>query len=182
MKTKKYLTSGELEKFLAAARKTRNGVRDYALALTCFRHGLRVSELIDIRLSELDLSSAHLFVRRSKNSLPGSHPVEGDEMRALRAWLRLRAIHECAASDLLFLSTRGPFTRQAMNYLFAEIGKAAALAFRVTPHMLRHSCGYYLANRGTDTRMIQEYLGHSNIQNTVIYTAINPDRFKTLFR
>lgn len=179
---KRFLTESEIESFLKASRLTRNGVRDFCLALMSLRHGLRVSELIDIRLSEVDLSSGHLYVRRRKGSLSTGQPMEGDEMRAVRAWMRERSAHVMAGSDYLFLSERGAFTRQAINYLFAEIGKKAALPMKVHPHMLRHSCGYELANRGRTTRDIQDYLGHKNIKHTVIYTATNAARFKGIWR
>ena len=92
-----------MKRFLAAARGGRHGVRDYLLMLMAYRHGLRVSELIDIRLSDLDLGTGRLFVRRKKGSLSTHQPVEGDELRALRAWLRERAARSDADS---------PHTRQ----------------------------------------------------------------------
>jgi type 1 fimbriae regulatory protein FimB len=88
----------------------------------------------------------------------------------LRAWLRERNQRQDARSSYLFLSERGPMTRQAVNYLVKECGLRAKLRFHVHPHMLRHSTGYYLANRGYDTRLIQDYLGHKNIMHTVRYT------------
>ena len=113
---KNVLTSAEMKRFLAAARGGRHGVRDYLLMLMAYRHGLRVSELIDIRLSDLDLGTGRLFVRRKKGSLSTHQPVEGDELRALRAWLRERAARSDADSPYLFLGERGPLTRQAINY------------------------------------------------------------------
>jgi site-specific recombinase XerD len=100
----------------------------------------------------------------------------------LRAWLRQREAYPNADSNYLFLSERGPLTRQAINYLVKEIGKRAKLNFDVNPHMLRHSTGYYLANRGYDTRLIQDYLGHKNITHTVRYTRTAASRFENLWR
>jgi len=80
------------------------------------------------------------------------------------------------------LSERGPMTRQAVNYLVAEIGQRAKLRFHAHPHMLRHSTGYYLANRGYDTRLVQDYLGHKNIMHTVRYTRTAATRFEGLWR
>lgn len=179
---RKYLTEPEIDAFLKAARKTRNPARDYCLALMAYRHGFRVSELIDVRLAEVILSSSQLIVRRKKGSLGTSQPIEGDELRAIRAWLRERATHSMAGSDYFFLSERGAFTRQAINYLFAKIGKEAGLPVKVHPHMLRHSCGYELANKGNTTRDIQDYLGHKSINHTVLYTATNANRFKGMWR
>lgn len=179
---KNFLTEAETDAFIKAARQTRNGVRDHCLVLMAFRHGLRVSEVIDIRLNELDLDGGHLFVRRRKGSLSTHQPIEGDELRAIKAWLRERSLHKMSHSPLLFLSERGPFTRQAINYLVKTIGEKAGFDFKVNPHMLRHSCGFALADRNTATRTIQDYLGHKNIQHTVIYTATNPERFKNIWR
>jgi integrase len=111
-----------------------------------------------------------LYVRRNKGSLSTHQPIDGDELRALRAWLRERDQRPDARLPYLFLSERGPFTRQAVNYLAAAIGQRAGLPFRVHPHMLRHACGYCLANRGYDTRLIQDYLGHPDITHTVRYS------------
>lgn len=177
-----FLTEAEMQRFLDAARYGRHGVRDYLLLLLTYRHGLRVSEAIDLRLKDFDLGTARLFVRRKKGSLSTHQPLEGDEIRALRAWLRERELRQDARSSYLFLSERGPMTRQAVNYLAKEIGRRATLRFHVHPHMLRHSTGYYLANRGYDTRLIQDYLGHKNIAHTVKYTRTAAVRFEGLWR
>jgi site-specific recombinase XerD len=179
---KNFLTASEMKKFLEAARKGRHGVRDYCLMLTAYRHGLRVSELIDIRHKDLDFDSARIYVRRLKGSLSTHQPIEGDELRAIRAWLKIRENYPNASSNYLFLSERGPLTRQAVNYLVEQIGKRAKLGFKVNPHMLRHSTGYYLANKGCDTRLIQDYLGHRNITHTVRYTRTSAHRFEGLWR
>jgi site-specific recombinase XerD len=181
-KEKNFLTEAEMKKFLEAARKTRHGVRDHCLMLMAFRHGLRVSELIDIRLKDLDIETSRIYVRRLKGSLSTHQPIEGDELRALRAWLRIREDYPNAGSNYLFLSERGMMTRQAINYLVNQIGKKATLDFKVTPHSIRHSTGYYLANKGYDTRLIQDYLGHKNIAHTVRYTRTAASRFEGLWR
>ncbi len=179
---KNFLTESEIKKFLAAARKGRHAVRDFCLMLVAYRHGLRVSELIDIRLKDLDLETGRIFVRRVKGSLSTHQPIEGDELRAIRAWLRQRENYPNSSSNYLFSSERGILTRQAINYLVAQIGKRAKLNFDVNPHMLRHSTGYYLANKGYDTRLIQDYLGHKNITHTVRYTRTAANRFEGLWR
>jgi site-specific recombinase XerD len=144
-----------------------------------YRHGLRVSELTDLRMKDLDLDASRIFVRRKKGSLSTHQPIEGDELRAIRAWLRERGETK---SPYLFLSERGPMTRQAVNYLFKEIARRADLQTHVHPHMLRHSTGYYLANKGYDTRLIQDYLGHKNISHTTKYTRTAAIRFEGLWR
>jgi type 1 fimbriae regulatory protein FimB len=179
---KDFLTEAEMKRFLDAARHGRHGVRDHAMMIVTYRHGLRVSELIDIRIKDLDLETSRLYVRRKKGSLSTHQPIEGDELRAIRAWLRERELRSDARSSYLFLSERGPLTRQAMNYLVAQAGKRAKLRFHVHPHMLRHSTGYYLANRNYDTRLVQDYLGHRNIAHTVRYTRTAAVRFEGLWR
>lgn len=179
---KDFLTEAEIRRFLDAARQGRHGLRDHLMMLMAYRHGLRVSELIDIRLKDVDLETGRLYVRRKKGSLSTHQPMEGDELRALRAWLRQREQRRDARLPQLFLSERGPMVRQAVNYLVAQIDQRAKLRFHVHPHMLRHSTGYYLANRGYDTRLVQDYLGHKNIAHTVRYTRTAAVRFGGLWR
>jgi type 1 fimbriae regulatory protein FimB len=182
-RAKDFLTVAEMHEFLGAAKLGRHGARDYAMMLLCYRHGLRVSELIDIRLGDIDLATSRLYVRRLKGSLSTSQPIEGDELRSLRSWLRERSLDcNAAHSPYLFLSERGPMTRQALNYLVGQIARRAKLGFKVNPHMLRHSCGFYLANKGLDTRLIQDYLGHRNISHTTRYTRTAASRFEGLWR
>src|SRR5215467_7397972 len=106
-----------MKRFLDGARGSRHGTRNHAMMLMAYRHGLRVSELIDLRLRDIDLDSARLYVRRKKGSLSTHQPIEGDELRALRAWLREREERADSHSSYLFLGERGPITRQAVNYL-----------------------------------------------------------------
>jgi len=179
---RRHLTEIEIADFLRAARRTRNGVRDYCISVMAYRHGLRVSEITEMRLDQIELGSARFFTRRMKNGIDTTHVIEGDELRAIRAWLRLRSIHKMAQSDLVFLSNRGPMTRQAVNYLVAVIGRKAKITIKVFPHMLRHACGFTLANNNTATATIQEYLGHRSIQNTAVYVAQNTERFRNMWR
>ena len=146
------------------------------MILLAFRHGLRAAEIVDLRWDQVDLGrNACLHVRRVKNGLPSVHPLQGDEMRALRALKR--------ESTFVFVSERGtPFTRAGFAKMVARLGQEAKFKFGVHPHMLRHACGYALANRGHDTRALQAYLGHKNIQHTVRYTELSPTRFKDFWR
>jgi type 1 fimbriae regulatory protein FimB len=144
------------------------------MVLLTYRHGLRVSELVDMHLRDLDLDAARIYVRRRKGSLSTTQPIEGDELRALWAYLRERG---ATKAPYLLISERGPLTRQAVNYLLKEIGQRAKLDISGHLHMLRHSTGYCLANKGYDTRLIQDYLGHKNINHTVKYTRTAASRF-----
>ncbi len=177
---KNFLTEAEIERFLRSSRKGQHGVRNFAMMLLVYRHGLRVSELVNMLIADVDLDSGRLFVRRSKGSLSTSQPLDGVEIRALRAWLRQRINAPCCNSALLFLSERGPMTRQAVNYLVAVVGERAGLG-HVWPHMIRHATGFALANKGCDTRLIQDFLGHRNIRHTQLYTRTAAVRFEGLW-
>ena len=164
---------------MAAARKNRWGHRDATMILVAYRHGLRVSELVDLRWDQVDFRTANLHVRRVKQGTPSTHPILGDELRALR---RLQREQE-PKSAFLFTSERGaPFGTAGFARMVERAGAEGRLAFKVHPHMLRHACGYALANRGHDTRALQAYLGHKNIQHTVRYTELSPRRFKDFWR
>jgi integrase len=176
---RKYLTPREVERLMAAARKSgRYGHRDATMILIAFRHGLRASELCDLRWSEVELATGRLHVRRVKNGSPSVHPLQGDELRALR-----RLQREQEPSTHVFTTERGgPMTPKGFNTAMHRIGERAGMPFPVHPHMLRHACGYALANAGHDTRALQAYLGHQNIQHTVRYTELSSSRFKDFWR
>jgi site-specific recombinase XerD len=123
---------------------------------------------------QVDFNQAVLHVRRAKNGTPSTHPLTGREMRALR---RLR--REAPVSPFMFLSERGaPFTTAGFARMLERAALSAAFDIKVHPHMLRHACGFALANQGRDTRGLQAYLGHRYIQHTVRYTELSSDRFK----
>jgi integrase len=178
-RTREYLTEREIERLLKAAGNNRWGHRDATMILVAYRHGLRASELVDLRWDQVDFSHATLAVRRVKSGSPATHPIRGDELRALR---RLQREQE-PKSPFVFTSERdAPFTRAGFARMVERAGEAAGLGFRAHPHMLRHACGFALANKGHDTRALQAYLGHKNIQHTVRYTELSPDRFKDFWR
>src|SRR5262245_60861932 len=175
---REHLIEREVEKLMGAARRNRNGHRDATMILVAFRHGLRASELCGLRWEQVDLVHGRLHVTRAKNGLASTHPLTGIELRALR---RLQREH--APGRYVFESERGaPFTVAGFRRMIERLGRAAKLAFNAHPHMLRHACGFKLANQGVDTRALQHYLGHKNIQHTVRYTEMAPDRFKDFWR
>ncbi|HIF6628473.1 TPA: tyrosine-type DNA invertase [Serratia marcescens] len=179
MKQRKYLTQSEVERLLQQALVGGNAERDYCLIFMSFIHGFRVSEACHLRLSDLDLKGQCLYIRRIKNGFSTTHPLLKDEIRAIRCWLAVRAGSRGADSDWLFLSRQGnALTRQRVYQIISRLGKAADISVEPHPHMLRHACGFALANRGIDTRLIQDYLGHKNIRHTVRYTASNAERFE----
>ena len=179
LRTREYLTEAEVERLIEAAKNNRWGHRDAAMILVAYRHGLRVSELVDLRWDQVDFRTATLHVRRVKQGTPSTHPMVGDELRALR---RLQREQE-PKSPFVFTSERGaPFTTAGFARMIERAGLEAKFGFKAHPHMLRHACGYTLANRGHDTRALQAYLGHKNIQHTVRYTELSPERFKNFWQ
>jgi len=179
LRTREYLTEAEVERLMKAATGNRHGHRDATMILVAYRHGLRVSELVDLRWDQVDFRTATLHVRRVKQGTPSTHPIIGDELRSLR---RLQREQE-PKSPFVFTSERGaPFTTAGFARMIERAGIEAKFGFKPHPHMLRHACGYALANRGHDTRALQAYLGHKNIQHTVRYTELSPTRFKDFWR
>lgn len=174
-RSREYLTNTEIDKLRKSAKNLgRHGMRDDTLILMMFRHGLRVSEVIALKWDQVDLKKGFLHVKRLKNGLPSTHPIRGTELRLLRQLQR-----QYGDSPYIFTSERrAPLTDRAVRHIIARAGQAALFSFTIHPHMLRHSTGFYLANKGTDTRAIQSYLGHANIKNTVIYTELSPERFR----
>ena len=193
---RKHLTLLEVDRLLAATKENpRTGLRDRCLILLMFRHGLRVTEACAMRMDQVDLESKILQVRRLKGGLSTTQPLRTEEIRLLKGWMaeRERWLRQWRKSSgtggaaldrqALFLSTRGTaLSRKTFWALLRRYGELAELSLPPHPHMLRHACGFALADQGADTRLIQDYLGHRNIQHTVRYTATNPVRFEKLWR
>jgi type 1 fimbriae regulatory protein FimB len=177
-----YLTGLEVGKLIAATRGSRNEARDRCLLLLIFRHGLRVSEACRLKLEQVDTKGKVLHIVRLKRGFSTTQPLRGDELKAIGAWLKQRARMQPTGKAFFVSEQRRPLHRSTVNLMLATCSKAAALPFSAHPHMLRHACGFALADQGADTRLIQDYLGHRNIQHTVRYTAANPARFEKLWR
>ena len=181
---REYLTAEEIAKLLTASKTSRNPERDYCMLLLMFRHGLRVSELCTLKLSDINLETRELHVNRLKGCDSGPHPLYNGETAAVRAWLAKRAeMNPPESCDTLFISERRkPLSRVTVWLMLTKTARAAGLEhLEIHPHMLRHSCGYALVNKGTDIRVIQGYLGHRSISSTVRYTKLDSKRFSKLF-
>jgi len=175
LRSREYLTSEEVDQLITAARSLgRHGHRDMTMILLMFRHGLRVSELVTLRWDMIDMKQGILHVSRLKNGVSSTHPLHGPELRALRKLKR-----DYPDTPYIFVSERkGPVTASNVRKIVSRAGDKANLGMPIHPHMLRHSTGFKLANDGRDTRAIQLYLGHKNIQHTVRYTELAVGRFK----
>jgi len=179
VRSREYLTAAEVDRLRKAARSvSRHGLRNATMILLAYRHGLRVAELINLRWDQLDLEQGFFHVRRLKRGVPSTHPLTGGEIRALR---RLKS----AAPDMIYVfvsERKGPLTDSSVRKMVARAGEIAELGFPVHPHQLRHGCGYKLANDKQDTRAIQLFLGHRNIQHTVKYTELAAGRFQDFWQ
>jgi len=164
--TIKFLTLDETRRLFACIADKRNK----AIFLIAYRHGLRASEIGLLRVDDLDLKRLRVMLHRLKGSLSGEHPLQADEARALKAWLKSRDTD----SPILFPSRRNlPISRQMLDVLMKRYGVAAAIPKDKRHfHVLKHSIATHLLDAGAELRFLQDWLGHSNIQNTVIYTAL----------
>jgi integrase len=182
MRPREHLTPAEVDRLLKAAGSVgRYGHRDATLLLVAYRHGLRVSELVALEWHQVDFKAGVLQVVRRKSGTPSTHPLRGPEIRALRRLHREQ--QDGHGGTYVFTTERGgPMTADNVRRLMRRAGELAGLPWPVHPHVLRHSCGYKLANDGHDTRALAHWLGHRNIQNTMRYTELAPGRFKDFWR
>ena len=175
---RRYLTEGELDRLIKAARKGRYGQRDATLILLMARHGLRVTEAVDLHWDQVDFSKGHLHVKRLKGGINSVHPIQGDELRALRELKRGQE----PKSAFVFTSERGgPMTRSNVSKMIEAAGERAGLP-HCHPHALRHTCGHLLADAGHDTRRLQLWLGHADIKHTARYSELSAKPFRDFWR
>ncbi len=175
---REYLRPSEVESLMAAARQIgRHGIRDAAMILLMFRHGLRTAELVALKWSSVDLKGGYIEIHRVKHGHDSVHPLRSPELRALRQLKR-----DYPETQYVFVSElKAPLSTRSVRHIIARAGKLAGIPFPVHRHQLRHACGYYLASQGHDTRAIQDYLGHQNIHHTVRYTQMSPQRFENFW-
>ncbi len=178
-----YLTYAEVQKIFQSIPAGKNCIRDRCMVIMCFIHGLRASELTGIKINDIDFLSNLIYIRRIKNGFSTTHPLHPREVLLLKKWLDLRSNYNKCQNEWLFLSNSGnKISRQNFYNSLVKYGKLAGLSIKAHPHMLRHACGFELADQGLDTRLIQDYLGHKNIRHTVHYTASNAARFSNIWQ
>lgn len=187
MGQRRYLTESEIAKLLEACKLTSYPHRNKSMVLLAFRHGLRASELCSLQWKDLFEGRTRIHVHRVKKGNSYDHHLKEDEIRALGFWEKERArkfpwIKESEDKAYIFISKRNDaMTPKGFAQLMEMLGRKAGLPMKVFPHMLRHACGYYLANKGADARLIQDYLGHRSLNQIINYTRVNHERFKDLF-
>jgi site-specific recombinase XerD len=171
LRTREHLTPSEVEAVIEAAKANRHGHRDATMILVTFRHGLRAAEVCGLRWDQARCSMCG-------GSRTGS--------RARTRWSATRC-GPCAgssgrASRRPSSSSASAVPRSRLARMIERAAAGAGLELKAHPHMLRHACGYALANKGHDTRAIQGWLGHRSITSTAVYTALAPNRFKDFWR
>ncbi len=164
--TIKLLTADETRRLFAVIKRE----RDRAMFLLAYRHGLRASEIGMLHVTDVDLKKLRVMIRRVKGSLPGEHPLQPDEAKAIKAWLKARDTD----SPILFTSVRNePISRRGLDWLMKQYGELAKLPQdKQHFHVLKHSVATHLLDAGADIRFVQDWLGHANIQNTLIYAYL----------
>lgn len=176
LRGRKYLRPEEVNGLAKEARKSRNGTRDALMIRMAYEHGLRISELVAMKWQQIDLDAHQVAIQRVKGSISGTHPLQGNTIRELRKLQR----QDGRSHGHVFTSERGaPVSIDGFRKMFHRLSERV-MGVKWNPHALRHACGYHLINEGVDIRTVQQYLGHSNIQNTVIYTAMSSRAFSKL--
>jgi integrase/recombinase XerD len=183
-KLPEFLTVEEVDRLLAAPdRRTPRGARDAAMLETLYATGLRVSELVKLRLRDVNFDAGYLMAY-GKGRKERLVPVGESALAALRAYVEsARPVFSGGrAVDALFLTHHGgPMTRQGFWKLLGRYAVVAAIRKRISPHKLRHSFATHLVERGADLRAVQAMLGHADIGTTEIYTHLSRGHLRTLY-
>jgi type 1 fimbriae regulatory protein FimB/type 1 fimbriae regulatory protein FimE len=178
-RSREHLTEREVERLIEAAKDNRWGHRDSIMVLLTFRHGLRASELVDLRWEQVDLENAILHVSRVKQGTPATHPLTGRELRALRRLQR----EQVSKSPFVFVSESGaPFSSRGFQAMVERAAKVAGFDMKIHPHMLRHSCGFKLGMMASIPEPSKAIWATSRSSILSAIPSLAPTRFKSLFR
>ena len=179
-----YITEEEFTLLITSKVKTkreseRRVLRYKAILSLLYYHGLRKMELCNLKWENLNLSTSpnNIFIQRAKNGRSGSHPLVRGEGTLLSSLKEMSVGNEYVIEN----PSGGKLSRESIDKFFQTINKKSILPFNIHPHMLRHGCGYYLANKDVNLRRIQDYLGHTCISSTVIYTTLSSKKFVGLW-
>ena len=161
-----FLTQEELRKLLNVIKHK----RDRAIVLTAYRHGLRASEIGLLQRNDIDFKQGRVTIQRLKGSLSGVYPMQPDLLKLIRSYLKNRT----DASPYLFISNRGvPIDRRTLWYLIQQYGRKAGIPDgKLKFHILKHSIATHLLDAGMDVSFVQDWIGHANIRNTMIYARL----------
>lgn len=176
---RKHITPDEFETWRKAVREqSEYPDRDALLITIMYRHALRVSEAVALTWDDVQLGRiGTVSIRRKKRGRAGTHNLDGDELRLLRAVQRMRHV-----SRFVFTTRRDtPMSERTARHILTTAAKAVGLPV-TNPHALRHGAGYRLVRKGTDLRRVQEFMGHADIKSTTIYTALDPSAVAGLER
>lgn len=167
LELRRHLTKSEIDAMVSATRISgAHGLRNALLILLAYRHALRVSELLALTWSDINLEDLSIHIRRKNNGTSSTHQLNATEA----GWLcRLRR----AASDssnYVFCSDKGlPLARRTAHFIISKAAEQARIDVGVHPHMLRHARAFHLVSKGLDTRRLQAYMGHRNAKHTLVY-------------
>lgn len=171
---RKFLYADEIHQLCRGARKGGyEGIRDHALIWIAYTHALRCSELVALQWTHFDFKRHTFDVHRLKHGKPTLHQLSPRDEKLLEKW-RKRQLRVYGGSIYVFTNNQGePLTRRGIYGIVQRAGERAKLPFRVHPHALRHSRGFALANNKEDLRLIGHFMGHKNINSTLLYTEID---------
>jgi type 1 fimbriae regulatory protein FimB/type 1 fimbriae regulatory protein FimE len=172
VRPREYLTEKEVKLLVKVAKKhPTNGHRDSAMILVAFLHGLRAKELINLKWSQFNFDEGMMDVKRVKNGVNCTHPITSRETRALK---KIKT-----KSSYVFLSRfKEPIATRTFYDVVQKAGKNAGFNFPIHPHMLRHATGRKLATDGHDLNKIRLYMGHKNVNNTIIYMTYQGKQYE----
>ena len=182
----KVLSVQEVERLLDEPNLgTLDGYRDKTMLELLYATGMRVSELVNVPVKNVDMKMQYVIVM-GKGSKERMLPLGRTALHYLEHYLsvvRPQLLHgkPDAAAELFVTGWGGPMTRERFYEIIVAYGKSAGISKRVTPHMLRHSFATHLLNNGTDLRIVQELLGHADISTTQIYTHLDVGRLREVY-